>query len=832
MSVRTHRPSTRRRLFGAMTASVMAASMALGSLPAHATAAQAPEDADLYVAEKGHVDSPKVFFENGQFTLQTEAGGGTRPIDQAIHNLGHGYTRDGDQNFIFTVPANAPELDFLGKPGTNLYMSPMVSNLPHDPIWAGFGADTDVPIEQFRDGAFTLDLISANGPGNVELFRWDPGYQDEPALLTRMLSSSDNDFRSALLTAGTHTHNYTTFSHPGRYELTYRATARTKDGKLLATKEYTTQWQVGGNRPGAAMNSSTTSAPEGSEPSFTIAPASEVAGADAAVQDKLHTLQVHTPAVKEGTAEFTINGFHLATVTLQNGQAGLHEVLPADSTQYQVTVKDAAGQVQYASEPITAQQGKASTASTAADLAPSPATSARFEATESSFDSLSATASITPNDNGTQQLTVKFDDPAFIGFIALDEYSKEGDEYPTVTFDTVTRDGEATIELPNNYLENDGVLKVSVTPHPLMQGVNATRATLTPKLEVGKSYSETFEMKLDGQTPPATASPSPSPTPEEPATCQDRLMIDHGHLDLALQGDSNAVKFAIKDDSRIGAAGSVDRNGDDIALVVPDAAKTKRSPAQTGEVWDAILAPAGEPTWVLPFAQNQSLPWPGYSTERVAKDAFASYKLHLTEVSGPGDVSLFAPNGLGGAPNVLLGSRDGAPRTIDITGPTHAHTGWAFTKPGTYTMTFSYDAIRADGSKVSSNPQTVTLVVGDQAKDAYCKTASEPQTPTAPPQPTGTGTPAPTPLPERPTDTAVPTDAEATPPHGTEATDSETAGAVTATPAATDNATATPVTPSAGALATTGGNPWPLFGGALGVAAIGLVLVRRQSEAG
>ncbi|MDU4693576.1 MAG: choice-of-anchor M domain-containing protein [Dermabacter sp.] len=734
MSPTTPRASMSRRLFATMAATVAAVTLAIAPLhtpPASAAPGEIPPDSSLFVAEKGHVDSPKVFYKDGHLSLETEAKGETRPIDTAIHNLGHGYTRDGKQNFIFTVPKNAPELDFLGKPGTDLFMSPMISNLPHDPIWAGFGADTGVPIENFRDGAFTLDLVEVKGPGRVEQFRWSPGGEGESGYLTRMLSSSDPRYRSALLTAGTHTHNYTTFSRPGRYELTYRASARTKSGALLATKEYTTQWQVGGNRPGAAMTSIAEKTPSQAKRGLTISPATGVEGKDSAVEGKLHTLEVRTPEVEKGTAEFTVNGFHLATVGLSHGYAGFHELLPADASRYQVNVRDESGTLRYTSAPLSLKDGKASTGESADPLAPHAEKSEKFGAKELSIGSRRVSATFAPASNGTHALTMTVDDPQFTGFVSLGQYSSEKDDLPNTTFDTAIRGGKATLSVPSSYLDNGDALKVSLTPHPLVRNAKKTSVTLAPSFNARDTFKKTFELSPDGATSPGDDQPQPDPsqpsdppTPGEAPTCRDRLLIDHGHLDLALQGDGSGVSSTIKDDSRIGAKNTVDRDGGEIALVVNDAAKEARTKAQAGKEWDGILAPVGTPTWVLPFSQNPSLPWPGYSTERVKEGDFSSYELTLEKVTGPGDVSLFVPDGLGGKPRTLLASRKGAPRSLPIEGPTHAHTAWAFTKPGTYTLTFTYKAVKPDGTTVTSNPQTLTILVGKNAKDEFCSAAT------------------------------------------------------------------------------------------------------------
>lgn len=80
----------------------------------------------------------------------------------------------------------------------------------------GFGADAGLPMKAFRDHTASLDLLSVNGPGNVELF----SYLDSESGLHRLLGTSQDSPKSIPLSAGSHFHNYTAFSKPGRYELT------------------------------------------------------------------------------------------------------------------------------------------------------------------------------------------------------------------------------------------------------------------------------------------------------------------------------------------------------------------------------------------------------------------------------------------------------------------------------------------------------------------------------------------------------------------------------------------------------------------------------------
>lgn len=135
----------RTRIRGAAVAGVLcalavaavfpAAGSALAASPS-SQAASPPDDHGLIVAERAHVDSPKVYWADGDFDLRAGVGSAVHPIANTINSLGHGYDRQGRPTFLFTVPENASELAFLGSPGETWHAAPAVSNLPHEPIWA------------------------------------------------------------------------------------------------------------------------------------------------------------------------------------------------------------------------------------------------------------------------------------------------------------------------------------------------------------------------------------------------------------------------------------------------------------------------------------------------------------------------------------------------------------------------------------------------------------------------------------------------------------------------------------------------------------------------
>ena len=124
----------RTRIRGAAVAGVLcalaaaavfpAAGSALAASPsiqAASAAASPPDDHGLIVAERAHVDSPKVYWADGGFDLRAGIGSAVHPIDNTINSLGHGYDRQGRPTFLFTVPRMHPSLRSWAtraKPGT------------------------------------------------------------------------------------------------------------------------------------------------------------------------------------------------------------------------------------------------------------------------------------------------------------------------------------------------------------------------------------------------------------------------------------------------------------------------------------------------------------------------------------------------------------------------------------------------------------------------------------------------------------------------------------------------------------------------------------------
>ncbi|WP_288832552.1 choice-of-anchor M domain-containing protein [uncultured Corynebacterium sp.] len=297
---------------------VAVATLTTVSLLSPAVATAGPDDGKI-IATQTHIDAPKTFRENDTFSLKTNLGGGNvAPLEDTAVWVGKGWAATGANQYQLTVPED-PKLSFLGNPGDVVYAAPINIFGNHDPVWLGFGADAALPADTFRDRTASLDLVSAGGPGLVDMFTW----YDDSAGLHRILSSADDGPRSAYLSAGTHTHNYTTFTRPGRYELT------------------TLPIQVGGAKPADKPTAET-------RERYDSAPAGDLAGAgyslsvapyDGSKRDGDEHLTTVTFAAADTTLSGTLtlfnNGYLLTDLPVSGGTATWNELRGAQDSALQ-----------------------------------------------------------------------------------------------------------------------------------------------------------------------------------------------------------------------------------------------------------------------------------------------------------------------------------------------------------------------------------------------------------------------------------------------------------------------------------------------------------------
>lgn len=173
-------------------------------------------------------------------------------------------------------------------------------------------------------------------------------------------------------------------------------------------------------------------------------------------------------------------------------------------------------------------------------------------------------------------------------------------------------------------------------------------------------------------TTPAAAHAEPQPLPVAGADL----------VSIRLDGDALSLRVRDAGQARRGEPGrdpSEVRLGDGSAGTVPDRAEF------------GFLGAPGTPIWVLAGAGGG---FPLWDTTAIPRGRLAgeTVTLRLREVQGPGRFHAYTVSSFG-VPTPLLGTTDGAPRTMTL--PTGTRTGaalWAFDAPGSYRVSLDASA--------------------------------------------------------------------------------------------------------------------------------------------
>ncbi|RKN33862.1 hypothetical protein D7044_08920 [Micromonospora musae] len=192
------------------------------------------------------------------------------------------------------------------------------------------------------------------------------------------------------------------------------------------------------------------------------------------------------------------------------------------------------------------------------------------------------------------------------------------------------------------------------------------------------------------------------------ASAAEKVVLSKGHTDAVdVHYEGGALSLKVHDDT---VSPSVTRDPVDVTFqVLPDAAM-----AVPDDPRFAFLGPVGSQVWLLPMTQDPDLLWPGWNTTTLDSGVFAGDKvrLSLVDVQGPGNVTLFTQDAFGG-PIIKFRGDDGLPDAIDVPVHTHAHSNWAFSALGSYTLKFQADATLTNGTTVSTGPVDYSFVVGE-----------------------------------------------------------------------------------------------------------------------
>ena len=699
-----------------------------------ATAVAGPDDGK-HIATNTHVDSPKSFWENNDFVLKSEFGGQEPPIADTVAWVGKGYSAtDNSNQYLYTLPANGTQ-DYIGAPGTTYYTAPHQVSGNTSPIWLGFGADASLPTDKFRDDVAFLDLLSVDGPGEVELFT---NKDDEDGTqLHRMLGSFPDSPHSAYIVAGTHTHNSTLFTKPGRYRLTYRTSARGKDGKLIANEPQTTTIQVGGQKPkkektpslkerfaqSAAGNAATAGY------SLRMAPKSNP---EKDGDDKLTTISFDAKNKAQGTLTLLIDGYFLTDLPVKDGHAQWDEYMGPEPSQVQAVFTPEGDSPRWISQPLDFQPGKSShtDSSAAADTwqeTSQPRQLAPTEETE--LKELGYTIRMRKQGNGGTKIVVDTEDKNFNGLLTGGLYDAKDSKYPTVDLETPITNGHGEVAFDEGEYFTGSYAKVNLFPHSTVKAGHAS-SVITESFAFGENYETTGRFSTSNEEPDTTPgkedSPSQAPKPganeaeADTHQCSEKYLLDRGHVDIKAQPAEGGFTTVLRDDTAQVDKKSVDRKLDDVVLGVHDNALTRRNEKLAGKEFDFLGNP-GERFYHLPQTQNQHIIWPGYNTQDLdysaTKDNAVNLNLKPTSTPDGAEWGAFIDASHGKGFSVLANSA-AKDYTIETNFPAHTHTHWAFSKPGVYTFEATYTATGKDGKELKSEPQTLTFAVGDKTLDS------------------------------------------------------------------------------------------------------------------
>ena len=185
----------------------------------------------------------------------------------------------------------------------------------------------------------------------------------------------------------------------------------------------------------------------------------------------------------------------------------------------------------------------------------------------------------------------------------------------------------------------------------------------------------------------AALAPASAHAEESAAACSasDFDLITKGHQDMALSGDSGDLSFTVKDDDK-----GIKHDSETFVIEVSDGLKQPLS-----ELGDSSLPEEG---WVLPQTQDPTAPWLGFNTQELSQDLLAAddtATLSMAIAQGPEDGRIVAYQAELGEPTVLMDTEDGS--AWDYPGNSHSHPAFAFTKPGTYAVSFTFEL--PDGSR-------------------------------------------------------------------------------------------------------------------------------------
>ena len=788
---------------------ISAGALALSLVFAPQAAWAGPDRDTEWVVTGQHVDAPIPIWhaDTRSFTMNTI----NMPVEKTVLWLPKAWAGSGaqDAKYQLEVPEKRPDLAFLGPEHSVLNAAPQNPGPNNTPIWAGLGADSSVEWaapDEFDGSTYTLDLINVDGPGRMEMFI------DHGDSVSRFLSSHDIAYRSVYNPR--HTHLFTTFTQPGRYQARFRVNARSTDGTTVYTSPIQSlTWQVGGSNPASgsikdiheAFAAAPTERSDGAQvrPSLTLAPNPQ----------REHPGDQHLSEITfnsgnpgdQGRLWLTVNGYFLTEEPVVDGRAQVRELLGDDDALIQaVFIPEAgSGAARWASTPQAfSQRDRAEirvTRSSSVIIEPSnPDPSPVWDPAQISVSRPGVHVSYVRKEGSEDQYTVQVqaDDPELRAAYKVEFFESEYDFSPWCAIEGTLGKGGIDVQQQDlgACVGKPMYMKFTVRPHPKYLASMTTKAQ--EDVELSSSFGLDLKLKMwpgghavePTPTPTTqplipTPQPSASPAPNIPDTSNNHaadelktnpVELTHGHMDLRLRTDSSSptkYSLVLKDDSLTGEKTSVMRSIDSVTWKVGVNARFTRPQSLTDPSYD-VLGAIGESSYVLPETQNPDIVWPGVSTEGIDYSLFPKgidYEIRVLESPKDSRVAFFQTGTFGGPAQVMIDSANPALSRIHTDSPTHMHANWVFSRPGRYRL-----QIRAlDGDKEIAAPVSWIASIHEAAAQPEPSSPSivvPSAQPTLAPAPSMSASAAPSvpapavssnPVPEAPTSTPAPEPSQA-----------------------------------------------------------------------
>ena len=753
--------------------STAALALFLALTPAAAWAG--PDQDKEWIVTGQHVDAPIPVWhdDTNSFSLNTI----NLPMEKTALWIPKAWTGTGEKDEAksqLVIPAKRPDLSFLGAEGTVLNAAPQNPGPGNTPIWAGLGAGEIGDTDKFEGETYTLDLISVDGPGRMEMFI------DNGDSVNRFLSSHDTAYRSVYNPR--HTHLYTTFTQPGRYVANYKMTARSADGTAIYSSPITPLvWQVGGANPAdgtikdivSAYNGARAERTDGNAatPTLTVSHHGE---REHPGDNHLTDITIDTGvATDTGRAWITVNGYFLTEVAVEGGRATISELLGADTAAVQAVYIPGDGAsarwisqtVQYSqkdTEPVTV----GGTDTILGPSNPDPAPVWNADHLPISSRRVDVSYDLIPGSTDQYTATVRANDPTLRATYKIEFLESKWDFSPWCSMEGTLGAGGMDMKAQDlGVCQSDPMyMRVTLRPHPLSDAVMTVAEA--SDVTVGSHVGLTAMLKMrDGIAAPEEPEPAPNPTPA-PAPAPDNggnnatpdpastllnnpVEIARGHLDVRLTQASgeNGTTYglAVKDDSLTAARTSVMRTVGSTTLTVAPNARFVRPASLSDPSYD-VLGPVGTATYVLPETQNSDIVWPGLSTEGIDYAALpdgADLTLHLAQAPEGARVAFFQGGTFGAGAKVHFDSSKGD-GLVHTTEATHMHGNWVFSAPGTYRI----EVGARSGDRTLAQPEAFTVTVRSGRHNEAPAPVDEEPVPTPSPGPSPVPEPVPTPAPD------------------------------------------------------------------------------------